>query len=123
MESIPDSYNQYRLGTIFLRNFYTGFDYFHDQIVIGLNKGTVHAEIHGSSPNPFVMEQKTGAIIFVMIFLFLMVAVALFFFYRARKIEQERTVTFETKKRFKNGVEIKPSVDDSNVEEELLDDN
>lgn len=37
VESIPDSYNQYRLGTIFLRNFYTGFDYFHDQIVIGLN--------------------------------------------------------------------------------------
>jgi hypothetical protein len=125
IQSIPDKYNQYRLGTIFLRNFYTGFDYYNDQIVIGLNKGTVHAEIHGSSPNPFVVQkEKTGVIVFVMIFLAIMVTIALYFFWRARKIEKERTVIFasaESKKRYKNGVEIKASLNDSEVQEELLD--
>ena len=81
-----------------------------------MNKGTTFAEIHGSSPNPFVVEQKTGAIVFVMIFLAIMVLIALYFFYRARNIEKERTVTFaptESKKRYKNGVEIKASLNDS----------
>ena len=39
-----------------------------------------------------------------------MVIIALYFFYRARKIEKERLVTFaptESKKRYKNGAEIK----------------
>jgi Tfp pilus assembly protein PilO len=63
--------------------------------------------------------------VFVMIFLGMMVVIALYFFWRARKIEKERTVTFannESKKRYKNGVEIKASLNDSLVqEEELLD--
>jgi hypothetical protein len=44
--------NQYRLGTIFLKNFYTGFDYNNDEILIGVNKGSYSAEIFGFSPNP-----------------------------------------------------------------------
>ena len=126
------------MGTIFLRNFYTGFDYYHDSIVIGLNKGTTHAEIRGSSPDPFKhLQEKTGAIVFVMIFLVIMVVIALFFFFRAKKLEKERTVTFappsgsEPKKRYRNGVEIKPSEggsssrtainESANLEEEFLD--
>jgi bacteriorhodopsin len=92
--------------------------------VIGLNKGTTHAEIHGSSPNPFVPQQKTGAIIFVILFLLTMVIIALVFFYRANKLEKERTVTFaptESKKRYKNGVEIKASENINESRDELLD--
>lgn len=40
ISSIPDSLNQYRLGTIFLRNFYTSLDFDRNQIMIGLNKGS-----------------------------------------------------------------------------------
>lgn len=62
-----------------------------------------------------------------------MVAVAMFFFCRARKLEKERTVSFSAtsdgKKRYKDGVEVKPSgsaksntnINDSTVQEELLD--
>ena len=49
IRSINDAANQYRLGTIFLRNFYVGFDYDKNRINIGLNKGTKNAEIKGSS--------------------------------------------------------------------------
>jgi len=49
IQSIPDDSNQYRLGTIFLRNFYVGFDYKKNKIAIGLNAGTGNANIIGSS--------------------------------------------------------------------------
>jgi lipopolysaccharide assembly outer membrane protein LptD (OstA) len=37
VQSIPDKFNQFRLGTIFLRNFYTGLDFDKNLILIGLN--------------------------------------------------------------------------------------
>ena len=37
LESLP-SKNEYRLGTVFLRNFYVGLDYDKDLIIIGVNK-------------------------------------------------------------------------------------
>lgn len=38
IESIPD--NNFRLGTIFLRNFYTALDFEHNFIMIGVNNGS-----------------------------------------------------------------------------------
>ena len=38
ISEIPDQSNQYRLGTIFLRNFYTAFDYDKDLIMLGVHK-------------------------------------------------------------------------------------
>lgn len=37
IESIPNSANQYRLGRVFLRNFYTGLDFENNLIMIGPN--------------------------------------------------------------------------------------
>jgi len=45
IQSIPTAADQYRLGTIFLRNFYVGFDYENSKLAIGLNKGTSNAAI------------------------------------------------------------------------------
>lgn len=45
LESIPGVKNQYGLGTVFLRNFYVGLDYDHDQMLVGLNKNFQHATI------------------------------------------------------------------------------
>jgi len=69
----------------------------------------------GASPNPFKKRSNSGAIIFVICFLVLMFGVALFFYFRSQRLEKERTIVFagpsdgETKKRYRNGVEIKPS--------------
>lgn len=116
VQSIPDRFNQYRLGTIFLRNFYTGLNYHYNSLLIGLNQGTTDAEIMGKAPNPYKPKSNHGAIIFVIAFLILMFAIAIFFYFRSQRIENQRTIVFagpsdmsETKKRYKNGVEIKPS--------------
>lgn len=116
VQSIPDRFNQYRLGTIFLRNFYTGLNYHYNSLLIGLNQGTTDAEIQGAAPNPYKPKSNHGAIIFVIAFLVLMFAIAIFFYFRSQRIEHQRTIVFagpsdmsETKKRYKNGVEIKPS--------------
>ena len=45
--------NTYRLGSVFLRNFYVGLDFANNKLLIGLNKNTNDAYIVGSSPNPF----------------------------------------------------------------------
>ena len=38
LQGIPGDNNEYRLGTIFLRNFYTSLDYDRDLIAVGVNK-------------------------------------------------------------------------------------
>ena len=37
IESIPDDFNQFRLGTIFLRNFYTVLEFDLNLIMLGIN--------------------------------------------------------------------------------------
>lgn len=56
IQSIPDRYNQYRLGTIFLRNFYTGLDYENNLVVLGINNGITSAELIGKTANPFEVK-------------------------------------------------------------------
>jgi hypothetical protein len=115
VSSIPDKYNQYRLGTIFLRNFYTGLNFDKNMLLIGLNQGTTSAELHGKAENPFRPTSTSGAVIFVVIFLVVMFLIALACFIRAKKNEKDRLVTFapttaeDMKKRYRNGVEVKPS--------------
>jgi hypothetical protein len=55
ISSIPDSLNQYRLGTIFLRNFYTALDFDKNLIMIGLNKGSdaLASSISGKVEDPW----------------------------------------------------------------------
>jgi len=55
LESIPDDENQYRLGRVFLRNFYTGLDYDQNLIMIGPNAYSskdAKAYINGKVKNP-----------------------------------------------------------------------
>lgn len=90
IESIPDSANQYRLGTIFLRNFYTALNFDQNLIMIGVNKGSsdlAKATIIGEAYNPFAEADKSGAGLgFVIILLLLMFSTAILFFLKANKI-------------------------------------
>lgn len=45
--------NEYRLGTVFLRSFYTVLDYEHDMIYLGVNLGQEEAVMHGHVYDPF----------------------------------------------------------------------
>ena len=89
LSSIPDKYNQYRLGTIFLRNFYTGLDFENNMLLIGINKGATAAELHGKSENPFKPREGNGAVLFVITFIIVMIAVAVACFVRSKRNEQD----------------------------------
>jgi hypothetical protein len=39
LEKLKDVDNEYRLGTLFMRNFYTALDFDNDMIAIGVNAG------------------------------------------------------------------------------------
>lgn len=76
--------------------------------------------MHGKAEDPH-KRRGSGAIWFVLLFFFLLGGVAGFFFWRHRQMEKEKAVTFaskvdETKKRYKDGVEVKPSEKDSKKE-------
>ena len=109
--------NDYYLGTLFLRNFYVGLDFEYNSVLIGRNKVSKDVSIHGSSPNPF-KQGPSPALIFVVIFLLVLVVVGVFCYVRAKKIDEEqRTIIFGREvvksdsqvRRYRNGVEIKPS--------------
>lgn len=56
LHPIKGDTNEYRLGNIFLRNFYTALDFDKDLIMIGVNKGAgqyATATIRGHKKNPF----------------------------------------------------------------------
>ena len=61
LQGIPGESNEYRLGTIFLRNFYTSLDFVRDHIAIGINRGSSkeRAEIIGHNYDPLDVV-KTG---------------------------------------------------------------
>lgn len=114
IQSIPDRYNQYRLGTIFLRNFYTGLDYENNLVVLGINNGITSAELIGKTANPFEVKQGSGSLVFVIIFIIVMIVVAAGCYLRAKRNERRNIVEFnhdheDLKKKYRDGVEIKPS--------------
>ena len=74
--------NQYRLGTIFLKNFYTGFDYENNEIIIGVNKGIYSAEIFGFSPNPKDSTKTYSNVLFLIIFIIVLIGVGILIYIR-----------------------------------------
>jgi hypothetical protein len=94
IESIPDSTNQYRLGTVFLRNFYTGLDYDENLIMIGVNKGssdTAKAELIGKIYNPYkhVDAPGGGSVAVVLCFFLVLFAMAVLYIVKAKSQERE----------------------------------
>jgi len=100
---------------MFLRNFYTGLDYENNLLLIGINKGTTHASMQGRLENPYKPKDGSGAILFVVTFITFMIIIAVACYVRSKRIEKARSHAFshikadDMKKRYKNGVEIKPS--------------
>lgn len=80
------------MGTIFLRNFYTGLDFDNNYILLGLNKGTTSAKLIGKTNNPFIKKGGNGALVFVIVFVVLMLIVAGACYYRAKRNERMNTI-------------------------------
>lgn len=88
--------NQYRLGTVFLKNFYTGLDYDRDLIVIGVNKGSsqhASATIIGHIGDPYNKDghsSNTILILFLILFVLFDVAAIVYFIIQKKQKEKEK---------------------------------
>ena len=126
IEGISDSLNEYRLGSIFLRNFYVGLDYEKNQLVLGLNKGNLDATMTYPDTDDDGRHKTLNMVgLFVGIYFILVLLLALICFIRSKRLK-EREVVFdgpssvtdptqteygmkENKPKYKNGVEVMPS--------------
>ena len=82
--------NQYRLGTIFLQNFYLGLDYTTQQVAIGLNAGTTHASIEGYSSKIPEGRGGSGQALFLTFFMVGLCLLAGICYWRGYSYEQQR---------------------------------
>ena len=100
---------------MFLRNFYTGLDFENNLVLIGINKGTTNASLQGRLENPYKVKSGGGAILFIITFIIIMLIIAIACYVRSKKLEKVNCHAIshikadDMKKRYKNGVEIKPS--------------
>ena len=88
VSEIPDSYNQYRLGTIFLRNFYTGLDYNTQEIMLGINEGTDSASMIGKSMSKEKKSQQgthSNSLVFISFFLLTLMVIAMVCYCKNKK--------------------------------------
>ena len=70
IQSIPDSVGQYRLGTIFLRNFVTALDYDSNLIMIGQNAAsTSDAYIDGDVTDPNIAPPEMHGLTLIIVML------------------------------------------------------
>ena len=89
IESIPDSANQYRLGRLFLRNFYTGLDYDNNLIMIGPNahssqgaKAYIQGKVRNPIPKPTSHNMQWGWFLF---FIIILIAGGVYYFIKHNK--------------------------------------
>jgi len=61
-------------------------------LLIGINKGSSAAALHGKSENPFRPKEGNGAILFVITFIIVMIAVAVACFVRSKRNEQDSII-------------------------------
>ena len=127
IEGISDSLNEYRLGSVFLRNFYVGLDYEDNQLVLGLNKGNLDATMtYPPVPDDNNRKKTIGIVgLFVLAYLVIMLILALICYLRSRRLKGREvhfdgpsTITDPTQTeagkkekepKYKNGVEVMPS--------------
>lgn len=89
--------NEYRLGNLFLRNFYTVLDYDHDMIAIGVNAGSgfmASATIQGHIDNPYwhkIVQRNPLLVGFVFIgFIVLVLVMVVYYIYEKKKLNVRR---------------------------------
>lgn len=95
LQPTPGESNEYRLGTIFLRNFYTALDYDSDLIVIGVNRGSAHlakATVVGHRANPFLPKEggSVAAVFVIVIVVVVAVVAAVAFVLRRRELAKKK---------------------------------
>jgi len=91
IQKIDKHANQYRLGTIFLRNFYTALDFDNNLILMGVNKGSsdkAKAYIKGELSNPYRVSNGVTVSIIAVILLLVCGLGIVFYFKQNKQMKQ-----------------------------------
>ena len=103
LERLAGNANEYRLGNVFLRNFYTALDYDNDLIIIGINKGMASvamASIEGRVYNPFKPRYTAFKVVLIFFYLSIIAGGIAYYIHRRKELEQE---TYERNVRLYGG--------------------
>ena len=124
IQKIPNSANQYRLGTIFLRNFYTALDYDNNLILMGINKGSserAKAYIDGKISNPYRSGGMTIGVVIVILLIAFAVAI-IFYFKQHRQLKNSEGVkeTFAADRARSASVAASGGAADDSLDENLV---
>lgn len=93
IESLEGVKNEYRLGSIFLRNFYTGLDFDNDQIIMGVNMGMeerARAWIDGHVYNPYKPRYMIFKFVLVFFFILILGSMVAFYIHRVKELKEEQ---------------------------------
>ena len=92
LEKLVGVSNEYRLGNVFLRNFYTALDFDNDLIIIGVNKGmnsVAMASIEGRVYNPFKPRYTVFKVVLIFFFLAIVAGGIAYYNHRRKEFEEE----------------------------------
>ena len=82
ISGIPDKLNEFRLGSLFLRNFFVGLDFENNQLSLGLNSGNLKAEITDASHGNVTAISPIPSLLFLFFYSLVLFAIK---FYMKRK--------------------------------------
>jgi hypothetical protein len=125
IEKLKGVQSEYRLGSVFLRNFYTGLDYKNDMIYIGVNKGqaeNARASIHGRVYNPFKPRYTIFKATLIILFFGIIICGVVYYVHRKQEFEQEHAEHMERLAAIANGQstrtqkKVNPTVQDESVD-------
>lgn len=103
LQGIDDSFRQFRLGTIFLRNFYTGLDFDQNLIILGVNAQTAgdsEVSIYGKAKNPYTKRETNpaGAIMAFLVLAMMFAAAIGFAIYHHKKMKNGGGTTYKIRR-------------------------
>lgn len=83
------------MGTIFLRNFYTGLDFDNDLIIIGVNAGmakVAQAGISGRVWNPYKPRYTIFKVVLIFMFITAIGSMIAYYMHRTNALQEEKRI-------------------------------
>lgn len=93
LERLKGVANEYRLGTLFLRNYYTGLDYDNDLIIIGVNAGmakVAQAGLSGRVWNPYKPRYVIFKVVLIFLFITAIGSMIAYYLHRTNALQEEK---------------------------------
>ena len=111
IEGIPNSLNQYRLGNVFLRSFYTVLDFDNDIIMLGLNvDGAASKSAYINHMNAHKIVNSPAQTVFIVILILVLLCIAAVIGYKVWQKRKQASTPFAKTTHVRKDEEETPEV-------------